>query len=91
MRSPRCQGVSLVSPFSRLACLGRGGGRLPCRTLSPDAVLDGVVFCGARRGTRAPPPPDRLAVFYKLVDKKVIADVLCRHARAVELAATGGS
>ena len=35
----------------------------------------------------APPPPDRLAVFYKLVDKKLIACVLSRFARAVELAA----
>ena len=34
----------------------------------------------------APPPPDRLAIFYKLVDKGVIASVLCRYARAVELA-----
>ena len=40
-----------------------------------------------RGAVRAPPPPDRLAVFYKLVDKKVIAGVLCRHARVVELAA----
>ena len=36
---------------------------------------------------RAPPSPDRLAIFYKLVDKQVIASVLCRYARAVELAA----
>ena len=40
-----------------------------------------------RGAASAPPPPDRLAVFYKLVDKKVVADVLCRDARAVELAA----
>ena len=37
--------------------------------------------------TRAPPQPDQLAVFYKLVDKRRIASVLCRSARAVELAA----
>ena len=40
-----------------------------------------------RDAARAPPSPDRLAVFYKLVDKKVIAAVLCRYAHAVELAA----
>ena len=33
------------------------------------------------------PPPDRLAAFYKLVDKYVIAALLCRYARAVDLAA----
>ena len=38
-------------------------------------------------GTRAPLLPDQLSTFYKLVNKKVIADVLCRHARAVDLAA----
>ena len=42
-------------------------------------------------GGAPPPPPDRLAVFYKLVDKKVIASVLCRHARAVELAAAAAT
>ena len=36
---------------------------------------------------RAPPPPDQLAAFYKLADKRVIASVLSRHARAVDLAA----
>ena len=39
----------------------------------------------------APRPPDRLAVFYKLVDKRVIAGVLCCHARVVELAATAAT
>ena len=41
----------------------------------------------AQRGaaTRAPPPPDQLASFYRLVDKKVIAGMLCREARDVEL------
>ena len=34
-----------------------------------------------------PLPPDQLATFYKLVDKKVIAGVLCRHARNAELSA----
>ena len=32
-------------------------------------------------------PPDQLAAFYKLVDKKVIAGVLFRHARNAELCA----
>ena len=43
----------------------------------------------AQRGaaSRARPPPDQLASFYKLVDKKVIAGVLCRHARSAELSA----
>ena len=44
---------------------------------------------GASR--RAPPPPDQLASFYKLVDKKVIAGVLCRHARNAELSALASS
>ena len=42
-------------------------------------------------GAAGSPPADRLAVFYKLVDKKVIAGVLSRHARAVELAATAAT
>ena len=42
----------------------------------------------AQRGAaRAPPPPDQLASFYKLVDKSVIAGVLDRHARHAELPA----
>ena len=40
-----------------------------------------------RGAARAPPPPDQLASFYKLVDKKTTAGVLCRHARDVELSA----
>ena len=44
-----------------------------------------------RGAARAPPSPDRLAVFYKLVDKIVIAAMLCRYARAVELAATAAT
>ena len=43
-----------------------------------------------RAAARAPPPPDQLASFYKLVDKKVIAGVLCRHARNAELSASAG-
>ena len=38
-----------------------------------------------RGAARAQPPPDQLAAFYKLVDKQVIAGVLGRHARYVEL------
>ena len=38
-------------------------------------------------GRRAPPLPDQLAAFYKLVDKQVIASQLCRFARAAELSA----
>ena len=41
----------------------------------------------SQRG-RAPPPPNQLAAFYKLVDKKVIAGVLCRYARDTELSAS---
>ena len=37
--------------------------------------------------SRAPPPPDQLASFYKLADKQVIASLLCRHARNAELSA----
>ena len=42
---------------------------------------------GERGVSRAPPPPDELAFLYKLVDKKAIAGLLCRHARNVELSA----
>ena len=38
--------------------------------------------------SRATPPPDQLAAFYKLVDKQLIAGVLCRHARVAELSAS---
>lgn len=41
-----------------------------------------------QEGARAPPPPDQLAVLYSLVDKRVNAAVLCRHARDAELSAT---
>ena len=41
-----------------------------------------------RGAARAPPPPDQLASFYKLVDKQVMAGVLCRHARNAELLAS---
>ena len=40
-----------------------------------------------RSAGRAPPPPDQLAAFYKLVDKVVIAGRLFRFARSVELSA----
>ena len=35
----------------------------------------------------AAPPLDRLATFYKLVDKRTIAGQLCRYARSAELSA----
>ena len=35
----------------------------------------------------APPHPDQIAVFYKLMNKKVMAGVLCREARLAELSA----
>ena len=37
---------------------------------------------------RAPPPPDQLAAFYKVVDKKTIATALFRYARDAELSAS---
>ena len=40
-----------------------------------------------RPSSRAPPPPDQLATFYKLVDKQATAGQLCRRARCVELSA----
>ena len=40
---------------------------------------------GQRGAARAPLPPDQLASFYKLVDKKVIAGALSRYARNAEL------
>ena len=42
-------------------------------------------------GRRAPSPPDQLASFYKLVDKKVVAGVLGRHARNAELSASAAA
>ena len=41
-----------------------------------------------RGASRALPPPDELASFYKLLDKKAIAGALCRHARDAELSAS---
>ena len=35
----------------------------------------------------AAPPPDQLASFYKLVDKRAVAGALCRHACLLELSA----
>ena len=43
---------------------------------------------GAALPRGAPPPPDQLAAFYRLVDKKAIAGVLGRHARDAELSAS---
>ena len=40
-----------------------------------------------RGAARAPPPPDQLASFYKLGDKKAIAGLMGRHARNAELSA----
>ena len=40
-----------------------------------------------RASSRAPPPPDQLAAFYKLVDKRTIAGQLRRYARNAELSA----
>ena len=39
----------------------------------------------------APAPPDQLAAFYKLVDKKAIAGVLNRSARNAELSASAAA
>ena len=48
-----------------------------------------MASCSSQSGAaRAQPPPDQLVAFYKLVDKKVIAGVLCRHARNAELSAS---
>ena len=40
-----------------------------------------------RGAARAPPPPNQIAAFYKLVDKKVTAGMLSREARDMELSA----
>ena len=46
----------------------------------------------SQRGAgRAPPPPDQLAAFYKLVDRRATAGVLCRYARAAELSASAAT
>ena len=74
----------LRPPLPRVACSVRGGCWLPfkVRRLHTHAWM----ASSAQRGTtRAPPPPAQLAFFYKLVDKKVIAGVLCRDARNAEL------
>ena len=55
--------------------------RVPCLV---SAVASSSV---GRSGARAPPPADQLATFYKLVDKRVTAAILCRHARNAELSA----
>ena len=81
-----CVSPVVVSPVSFfLASFGVIlGGRAELFSLPRASMASSSVGHGA---TGAPPPPDRHAAFYKLVDKKVIAGVLCRHARAVELAA----
>ena len=72
---------SLASRASVVACVGCRAElfSLPCAWMASSSDGHGAAS--------APPPPDRLAVFYKLVDEKVIASVLCRYARAEELAA----
>ena len=80
-------GVLLVSPFS-LAPRASVVVGVGCRDELFDLTRAWMASSSVGRGAeRAPPPPDRLAVFYKLVEKKVIAGVLCRFARAAELAA----
>ena len=69
-----------------LACSGRCGCRLPNESVDHTRVW--MACSSVQRGmAMAPPPPDQLASFYKLVDKEVIASVLNRHARNVELSA----
>ena len=59
-----------------------------CRTKSVGDSRAWMASSSVQRGAaRAPPPPDLLASFYKLVDKHVIAAVLCRGARDAELSA----
>ena len=78
--------VARFALLSRLACSVVAGDG--CRAQLFGQTRAWMASSSAGRGAaRAPPPPDRLAVLYKLVDKKAIAGVLCRHARAVELAA----
>ena len=79
--------------------------RLACRSFSPFSLAPPASFA-ARVGCRdelfgvtrawmaspsVGPPPDRLAVFYNLVDKQVIAAVLGRDARAMELTAAAAT
>ena len=45
-------------------------------------------FSSQRGAGRAPPPPDQLASFYKLVGKQLMAAALSRYARDAELSAT---
>ena len=79
--------MPLVSHFS-LASRASVVAGVGCRADLFILTLAWMASSSVGRGTAgAPPRPDRLAVFYKLVDKKVIAVVLCRFARAVELAA----
>ena len=79
--------VSLVLPFS-LASRPSVVAGVGCRAELFGLTRAWMASSSVGRGdTNALSPPDRLAVFYKLVAKKVIASVLSRHARAVELSA----
>ena len=77
--------LSLCSLSSRASVVARVGCRDELFGLTRAWMASSSV------GRCAAPPPDRLDVFYKLVDKKVIAGVLCRYARAVDLAATAAT
>ena len=71
--SNRCRGAGLFSLRHPAGYLSQ------CRSMAASP---------SQRGTaRAPPPPDQLATFYKLVDKQVAAGLLCREARDAELSA----
>ena len=49
-------------------------------------LLSAMASASLQHGAaRAPPPPDQLASFYKLVDKQVVAGQLGRHARSADL------
>ena len=70
---------SIASPVPVVAGVGS-------RAESTGDTCAWMASSSVRRGAaRAPPPPDQLASFYKLVDKHVIAAVLCREARDAEL------
>ena len=79
--------TSLASPWRvyRVRVHARRDQRAP--RVPPVKACSMASSSSQRDATRAPPPPDKLAALYKLVDKKAIAGVLSRYARDAELSA----
>ena len=80
-----CRAFRLPSLASRALAVVGGGCRVELVGWSGVSMASSSSQRGA--ATRAPPPHDQLAAFYKLVGTKVIAGLLNRDARNVELSA----